>query len=79
LLIDGHYRSERANCGWCNIIVLNVHAPSEEKSDDVYENLEQVFGCFPKYNMQLLLDFNEKVRRERESIFKPTIGNENLH
>jgi len=20
--------------GWCNIIVLNVHAPSEEKSDD---------------------------------------------
>jgi len=32
---------------WCNIIVLNVHAPSEEKSDDskdsFYEELEQVF------------------------------------
>ena len=32
---------------WCNIIVLNVHAPSEEKSDDSkdssYEKLEQVF------------------------------------
>jgi len=32
---------------WCNIIVLNVHAPSEEKSDDskysFYEQLEQVF------------------------------------
>ena len=32
---------------WCNIIVLNVHAPSEEKSDDskdsCYEELEQVF------------------------------------
>jgi len=32
---------------WCNIIVLNLHAPSEEKSDDskdsFYEELEQVF------------------------------------
>jgi hypothetical protein len=31
----------------CNIIVLNVHAPSEDKSDDLkdsfYEELEQVF------------------------------------
>jgi len=33
--------------GWCNIIVLNVHAPSEEKSenlkDSFYEDLEQLF------------------------------------
>ena len=32
---------------WCNISFLNVHAPSEEKSDDskdsFYEELEQVF------------------------------------
>ena len=32
---------------WCNIIALNVHAPSEEKSseskDSFYEELEQVF------------------------------------
>ena len=31
----------------CNIIVVNVHAPSEEKSDEskdsFYEELEQVF------------------------------------
>ena len=31
---------------WCNIIVLNVHAPSKEKSDSskvsFYEELEQV-------------------------------------
>jgi len=36
---------------WCNIIVLNVHAPSEEKSDEskdsFYEELEQVFLSFP--------------------------------
>jgi len=32
---------------WCNIIVLNVRAPSEGKSDDskdsFYEELKQVF------------------------------------
>jgi len=32
---------------WCNVIVLNVYAPSEEKSDDskdsFYKELEQVF------------------------------------
>jgi hypothetical protein len=37
---------------WCNITVLNVPAPSEEKSDDskdsFYEELEQVFDYFPK-------------------------------
>jgi len=35
---------------WCNIIVLNVYAASEEKSDDsedsVYEELEQIFVSF---------------------------------
>ena len=39
---------------WCNIIVLNVHAPSEEKSDELkdsfYEELERVFDHFPKYH-----------------------------
>ena len=32
---------------WCNVIVLNVHEPSEKKSDEskdsFYEELEQVF------------------------------------
>jgi len=35
---------------WCNIIVFNVHAPQEDKSDDskesVYAVLEQVFIDF---------------------------------
>ena len=53
---------------WCNIIVLNVHAPSEEKSDEskdsFYEELEQVFDYLPKYHMKILLgDFNAKVGR----------------
>ena len=51
---------------WCNIIVLNVHTPSEEKSDDTkdsfYEELEQVFDHFPKYHVKLLLaDSNTKL------------------
>ena len=54
---------------WCNIIVLNVHAPNEEKSDgskdSFYGELEEVFGHFPKYDMKILLgDFNAKVGRE---------------
>ena len=67
---------------WHNIIVVNVHASSEEKSDEAkdsfYEELEQVFDNFPKYHMKILLgDFNAKVGRE--NIFKPTIGQEILH
>jgi exonuclease III len=66
----------------CNIIVLNVHAPTEGKCDDrndsFYEELEGVFDQFLKYHMKILLgDFNAKV--EREDIFKPTIGNQSLH
>jgi len=67
----------RGRC--CNIIVLNLHAPSEKKSeeskDSFYEELEQVFDHFPKYQMKILLGyFNAKVGGEK--IFKPTIGNE---
>jgi exonuclease III len=67
---------------WCNIIVLNAHAPTEEKGDDLkdsfYEELEEVFDCFPKYHMKILLgDFNAKVGRG--DTFKLTIGNESLH
>jgi hypothetical protein len=39
---------------WCNIIVLNVHAQGEEKSDEskesFYEELEQVFDHCLKYH-----------------------------
>jgi len=65
----------------CNIIILNVYAPSEEKSNDskdsFYEELEQVVDHFPKYHMKSLLDFIAKLGWE--DIFKPTIGNEHLH
>jgi len=62
---------------WRNIILVNVHEPSEEKSeeskDSFYEELDQVFDHFPKYHMKTLLgDFNAKVGRE--NISKPTNG-----
>jgi exonuclease III len=64
---------------WCDIIILDVHAPTEERNDDskdsFYEELEQVFDHFPKYHMKILLgDFNAKLGRE--DTFKPTIGYE---
>jgi hypothetical protein len=51
---------------WRNIIVLNVHAPTEDKIYDIkdrfYEELEHVFNKFPKYLKKTVLgDFNAKV------------------
>ena len=43
---------------WCNITVLNVHAPSEKKNNDskdsFYEELEQAFDHFPKYHTKII-------------------------
>jgi hypothetical protein len=54
---------------WCHIIVLNVHAPTGDKTDDVkdsfYEGLEHLFDKFSEYHMKILLgDLNDKVGRE---------------
>jgi hypothetical protein len=42
---------------WCNNIVLNVHAPTVDKTDDMkgsfYEEPECVFDKFPKYHMKI--------------------------
>jgi exonuclease III len=42
---------------WCDIIVLNVHAPTEDKPNDMkgrfYEELEYVFYKFPKYHIKI--------------------------
>jgi hypothetical protein len=62
---------------WCDIIVLNVHVSTEDKSDDTkdrfYGELEKVFDKFPKYHMKMLLgNFNAKLGNQ--DIFKPTLG-----
>jgi hypothetical protein len=50
----------------CDIIVLYIHAPTEDKIDDMkvsfYEELQRVFEKFPKYHMTILLgDFTAEV------------------
>jgi hypothetical protein len=63
-----------------DIIVLNIHVPTENKIDEIdsfYEEYERVVDKFPKYRMEILLgDFTSKV--DREDILKATNGNESL-
>jgi hypothetical protein len=59
-----------------------VHAPCEDKGDDVkdsfYEELGCVFNQFPRYDMKILMvDLNAKI--SRGDIFKPAIQNESLY
>jgi hypothetical protein len=54
---------------WCDVIVLNVHSPTNDKIDDVKDRfcdeLEHVFNKFPKYHMKIWLgDFSAKIDRE---------------
>jgi hypothetical protein len=46
---------------WCDIIVLSVHAPTEDKIDNVknrfHEELQHVFDKFPKYHMKIGMRF----------------------
>jgi hypothetical protein len=54
---------------WCHVIVLNLHAPTEDKTDDVkdgfYKELKCMFDKFPKYHTKILLgDFSAKAGRE---------------
>jgi hypothetical protein len=53
---------------WYDIIFLNLHAPTEDKSgemkDNFYEELECILDKFPKCHFKLLGDFNVKAGRE---------------
>jgi hypothetical protein len=66
---------------WCDIIVLNTHAPTEDKDDIIkdsfYEELEHVFDQFTRYHMKnFARRFKCKGREGR--LVKPIIGNESL-
>jgi hypothetical protein len=67
---------------WCDIIVLNDHAPKEDKTDDVkdsfHQELEGLFDKLTKFCINSFLrDFNAKF--VKEELFKGTIPNDNLH
>ena len=67
---------------WCNTVILNMHAPSAEKSDyskdRFYEELVQGFNHCYKYHIKILLGYCN-IKLGREDVFKRTIGNKSLH
>jgi hypothetical protein len=67
---------------WCDITVLNIHAPTEDKINDLkvsfYEELECVVSQSCKYDMKILLG-NFSAGIGREDSFKLTVGNKSLH
>ena len=46
---------------WCNIIVLNVHGPCEEKSDDLRDSFYMEFEQFFKSFFQV--KYENSIRR----------------
>jgi hypothetical protein len=57
---------------WCHIIVLNVHAPTEDKTDDMKDNLYEELE--PHCNSVRRSQCQSRQGRH----FKPTTGNESL-
>jgi hypothetical protein len=55
-------------------MVQNVHAPKEDKTDDVkdsfYEELERVFDKIPKYRMKIVRRFQCQSRQGKLKLFK---------
>jgi hypothetical protein len=70
------------SCRWCDIIVLNVHAPMEDASDNKMgsfcEELQRVSDQYSKYHIKILWQISLQTCWEVVS-FKPTVGNESSH
>jgi len=72
----------RLKAKWFSSTFINVHAPTNEKTEDEKEELynlseQNVNQIANSYIKIILRDFNAKVGKE--DIYKPTTGNENLH
>src|ERR1700761_1416749 len=64
------------------ISLLNVHAPTELKEDDVeeafYNELERVYGSLPTSDVKIILgDFNAQIGKEQ--CFQSVAGSHSLH
>jgi hypothetical protein len=82
LPINDRLCSLRVRCKYYNVTIINVHAPTEDKSTEVkeeyYDELERLIARIPSRDIKIVLgDFNAKVGRE--SVFFPTIGRHSLH
>lgn len=72
----------RVRTKFFNLTLINVHAPTEEKTDEVkdlfYEKLISTYRAAPGHDIKIVLgDFNAKVGQE--TIYRPTIGTHSLH
>jgi exonuclease III len=72
----------RLEAKWLSFILINVHAPTNKNMEQIrekfYSLLEQNINQIARSNTKIILgDLNAKVCKE--SIYKPTIGNESLH
>jgi hypothetical protein len=52
-----------------NIILINVHAPTEEKmeeeKDKFYDDQQKVYDRVPKHDIVMILDLNAKIGEEK--------------
>lgn len=73
LRLKGKYRK---------ISIINVHAPTNEKKDEIkdqfYEEIGKVVNALPRYDVKIVLgDFNAKIGREE--VYKSITGGYSLH
>lgn len=53
--------------------VINCHATTENKEEELYSQLEKVYDSIPHRTRKIIIrDLNVKIGKEQ--IFKPTIG-----
>jgi len=72
----------RLKAKWFSCTLINVHTSTNEKTEEIkeefYNLLEQNINQIARLDIKILHgDFNAKVGKE--SIYKPTTGNESLH
>ena len=72
----------RLKAKWFSCTLINVHAPTNEKMEEVkeefYNLLEQNINQITNSDIKIILgNINAKVGKE--DIYKPTIGHESLH
>ena len=72
----------RLKAKWFSCTLINVHAPTNEKMEEIKEEfyilLEQNINEIVRLDIKIILgDFEAKG--DKESIYKPTMHNESLH
>ncbi|PNF31855.1 hypothetical protein B7P43_G08920 [Cryptotermes secundus] len=65
-----------------NMTLMNVHAPTEEKEEEVkdyfYQQMEETYDSIPSNDIKVILgDLNAKIGKEKE--YRGVIGTESLH